>query len=703
MSISSTSLSTSTFNFDGIVSGLKTSDIIDKLMSLEQGPLNQLKAQQVDRQARDDAYQAIDARVADFQTALNKLLIPSNVNAKAVASSTTTTATATASSAATNGTYQLNVTRLATASSVSGSVFDAGQSKWVVAPMGAGLKDGTESGTPKTMLANAGFATAPTSGSLTVNGVQVTIDANAQSLDDVLTAINTALSGSVRASVVNDANGNKNFIKLESLDGKPIMLGSGSDTSNFLSAAHLVSTGDASDLVSSVPLGTVNTSATLSSLNFSTPLAATSGSFNVNGKTISWDAAKDTVGSILSKINSSGAGVSAVYDPTTDSVSMTNIATGSQSIDLDPAHDSGGLLAALHLTGGAAQQKLGQTAQFSINGGPTQFSNSNKVSNVLPGVAITLAGTGSTSLTVSQDSDTTVKNVQGFVSAFNDLVDLIDKDTAYDSTKKQAAVLTGDSAITGLEAQLRRFLTSAVPGLQGTYTTLASLGISTGAFGAAVGSTSHLTLDSNKLTQALQTDPSAVLKVLVGDPTVTVNPGPGGTSTPGAWLSNVSGIPSNPIHGRYQVSVDASGNLTSVFTPVGGGPLSPITGSITAGGSNSSLIPGLVLSTNGLPTFGTRTDALSFGQSGLLSGLSDYLTSVLGKGGIFESQHSAANTDLKTLTDQITSANTVLAQKQQTLQDQFTAMEVALTQLQSQSSSLAGSLASLSGSSSSSK
>ena len=702
MSVTSSSLSsTSSFSFDGIVSGLKTSDIIDKMMSLEQGPLNQLKAQQAATQARDDAYQAIDAKVATFQTALNKLLIPSNVNAKTVASTTTTTATATASSAATNGTYQLNVIRLATSSSVSGSVFDAGQNKWLVAPMGAGLKDGTEGGTPTT-LANAGFAIAPTSGSFTINGVQVQIDANAQSLNDVLTAINNTVT-SVHASVVTDANGNKNFIKLQSLNGQPIMLGSGSDTSNFLSAAHLVSTGDTSDLVSSVPLGTVNTSATLSSLHFSTPLAATSGSFNVNGKTISWDAAKDTLGSILSKINSSGAGVSAVYDPTTDSVSMTNIATGSQSIDLDPTHDSGGLLAALHLIGGAAQQKLGQTAQFSINGGPTQFSNSNKVSNVLPGLAITLAGTGSTSLTVSQDTATTITNVQGFVSAFNDLVDLIDKDTAYDSQNKQAAVLTGDSAVTGLEAQLRRFLTSAVPGLQGTYTTLASLGISTGAFGATVGTTNHLTLDTDKLTQALQTDPSAVLKVLVGDPAVTVNAGPGGVSTPGNWLSSVSGTPSNPIHGRYQVTVDASGNLTSVFTPVGGGPLSPVMGSITTGGSNSSLIPGLVLTTNALPTFGSRTDTLTFGQSGLLSGLSDYLSNVLGKGGIFESEHTSANTDLKNLSDQITTANNVLTQKQQTLQDQFTAMEVALTQLQSQSSSLASSLTGLSGSTSSSK
>ena len=117
---------------------------------------------------------------------------------------------------------------------------------------------------------------------------------------------------------------------------------------------------------------------------------------------------------------------------------MVNTATGSQSIDLDPAHDSGGLLAALHLTAGAAQQKLGQTAQFSINNGPTQYSNSNKLSGLIPGMTMTLASTGSTSLTVSQDTTTTISNVQGFVDAFNSLTDLIDTSTAYDSTNKQA-------------------------------------------------------------------------------------------------------------------------------------------------------------------------------------------------------------------------------------------------------------------------
>src|SRR5207302_10504740 len=97
---------------------------------------------------------------------------------------------------------------------------------------------------------------------------------------------------------------------------------------------------------------------------------------------------------------------------------------------------------------------------------------------------------------------------------------------------------------------------------------------------------------------------------------------------------------------------------------------------------------------------GMRTDTLTFGQSGVLSSLSDFLTGQLGKGGVFESEHTSASNDLKNLSDQISSANNILAQKQLTLQSQFTAMETALAQLQSQGGQFAASLGTTSSSSS---
>lgn len=690
MSIGSTT-SNSSFNFDGVVSGLSTTNIISAMMKLEQGPLNQLNAQQTRVQSRDSAYQALEAQVSALQASLHTLLLPSNVNAKSVASSTATVATATANSGASNASYALTVDHVATATTVSSSTWNAGTSKWVVSPMGAGLK-----GAPTT-LANAGFGTAPTAGTFTINGVQVTIsNPTTQTLDDVVNAINTNVT-TVQASVTTDANGNKNYITLHALNGQPIQLGSGGDTSNFLSAAHLVSTGAVGDLVSSVPLGAVNTAALLSAANFGTALTASTGSFQVNGKQITWDASRDTVSSILNKINVSGAGVTAVYDSTQDAVTLTNIATGSQSIGL--TNDTGGLLAALHLTGGNAQQNLGKTAQFQINGGAWQYSNSNTVTNSLPGVSLSLAGAGSTTLSVSQDTQSTIKNVQGFVASFNTLVDAVDKDTAYDAANKQASVLTGDSGITDFVSQLRGMLVNPVSGLAGQYTNLASIGISTGAFGSSVGSTNHLVLDESKLSAALQADPNSVVSVIAGSAAATLNPSASGASGSGTWMAGISGTPLGSQHGQYRVTVDARGNVSSVFTPDGSSPLAATTGLIAASGTNSTLIPGLTITAGALPASGSATDTIRFGQSGILGALNDFLTRQLGTGGVFDTEHTAATQQLKSLSSQISTTNAQLTQRQQTLQQQFTAMETALAQLNAQGGSL---MASLGGTSSSS-
>ena len=67
-------------------------------------------------------------------------------------------------------------------------------------------------------------------------------------------------------------------------------------------------------------------------------------------------------------------------------------------------------------------------------------------------------------------------------------------------------------------------VSSAAPGLGGQYTSLANLGITTGKVGAAIGTTNHLTVDTDKLTKALQDNPSAVMAVFGGTPTSTLNP-----------------------------------------------------------------------------------------------------------------------------------------------------------------------------------
>jgi flagellar capping protein FliD len=140
------------------------------------------------------------------------------------------------------------------------------------------------------------------------------------------------------------------------------------------------------------------------------------------------------------------------------------------------------------------------------------------------------------------------------------------------------------------------------------------------------------------------------------------------------------------------VTVDASGNVSAVFTPDGSSPLAATHGTITANGNNTSLIPGLTMTAGALPPSGSATDTIRFGQSGILGALNDFITRQLGTRGVFDTEHTAANEQLKSLSSQITTTNAQLAPRQQTLQQQFTAMETALAQLNAQSGSLMASL-----------
>jgi flagellar hook-associated protein 2 len=66
--------------------------------------------------------------------------------------------------------------------------------------------------------------------------------------------------------------------------------------------------------------------------------------------------------------------------------------------------------------------------------------------------------------------------------------------------------LLGDSLLRSVQSDVRRGLSDPVPGLQGTYTTLASIGIKTTTSGT-------LEIDKEKLKVALETEPENVAKI----------------------------------------------------------------------------------------------------------------------------------------------------------------------------------------------
>src|ERR1051326_1105312 len=651
-----------TTSFDGVVSGLNTTSIINGMMSLAKQPLTSLQRQLQTVQHRDTAYQTITSGVSSLQLALQTLLQPSNVNAKLVSNSTPGTATAVANADAVTSSFTLNVSQLATATTATSAN-----------PIHAGL-------TAANAITSAGFALTPTAGTVTINGVQITINAT-DTLSQVLNNITDSSAGGagvgtgVTATLVNDANGNPDYINLTPIAGNnnPIQLGAASDTSNFLAAADLVATGvaggGAAAAVQSGAAVSATSASALSTLRVNGGgTLASSGSFVINGATINWSNT-DTLSAVLNRINASSANVRATYDPIADKGTFANLGTGNQAIILsDNAGGTGvGLLQALGIS--QSSENFGKTAQYTVaqNGvtGPTQYSNSNTVSNVVTGVTASLLTTGSTTMSVTQDTSTAITNVNSFITAFNQLEDTIDTATAYNASTSTASVLTGDSTIQGLGDQLRELVANPAAGTSGQYTNLASIGISTGAFGSAIGTTNHLQLDSAKFTAALQSNPTAVMAVLAGSAGPTLDADGYGNATSGSWISSLNGSPpSGSQYGSYKVTVDSSGNLSSVFTPFGGGALPATTRTIAANGTNSTLIAGLSITAGALPAAGmTRTDTITYDQPGLLGRLNDYLNNVLGSNGLFASESSSTQQQTTDLNDQINNMNDMLAKR----------------------------------------
>ena len=194
MAVNSVS-STSGFNVDGILSGLKTSDLITQLSSAERNAVTQLQTKRQKIVDRDKAYQDLNARVTGFQSALKTLLLQSSINGR------------TASSADSLGLRQLSPTQTLPAAPLV-STFSPRQPRprLPAALLLANPRPRTsavmfDSGV---LLKDAGLTIPVTAGTFTVNGHPITIDPNTMTWAQVNLAIQTATGNAASLSFGNN-------------------------------------------------------------------------------------------------------------------------------------------------------------------------------------------------------------------------------------------------------------------------------------------------------------------------------------------------------------------------------------------------------------------------------------------------------------------------------------------------------------------
>ncbi len=150
-------------------------------------------------------------------------------------------------------------------------------------------------------------------------------------------------------------------------------------------------------------------------------------------------------------------------------------------------------------------------AVFNVDGIPVT-SSSNTVSDVIPGVALTLSGTSASPVNLSVAPDTTKATdaLNSFVSAYNAVVQAINTQFAFSSGSSSQAPLFGDSSLADVQQKLADAVNFS--DLGSGITGLASIGVNLQKDGT-------LSVDNNALNSALTNNFSGVQAFLqnVGD------------------------------------------------------------------------------------------------------------------------------------------------------------------------------------------
>jgi len=579
-------------SFPGIASGIDYNAIIQKLTSLTLSQNVSLNAQISTINAANTELIKINSMLNCVQNALGALSDPTLFNAWLATSSNTAEGTATAISGQTpaSGTYTILGQTQATATTITNNP-----------AAGHSITDGSPP-SDQIILAKSYAAVTPSNGSsvsgngsITVQGFTLTYNVNIDSIDSILAKLNSDIAtgphpidAGFNASL-DPATGKVTFSSTD----KPVTIGAPTDSGNLLdvlklSSAQVNNTATSGSVTSTSNIGGINQAASFNSstsAGYVTPV--TSGVFTINGVHINISASGDNTASVIARINASSAGVVASYDATTNKITLTSTATGPQTIVLGAAGDTSNFLTAAGLTSASgATTAVGTQASVTVQGPSgvtnTVYSNSDQVTNAIPGVQLNINGfTTPYTVTVGSDSSKLVKALNTFVSAYNAAITEVNNATippavitpqAGSSTTAQSASVGGGVLWNSQIQTVKDELTSLVSGYFGgslirdsgsytstttQYNSLADIGLqlsdsfttlATASTGAQTTSQQQVStqqmqgtdgtlqpLNVSKFTTALATNPSEVQAIFQGANSLTNNLG--------IYLGNVTGLP----------------------------------------------------------------------------------------------------------------------------------------------------------------
>jgi flagellar hook-associated protein 2 len=237
--------------------------------------------------------------------------------------------------------------------------------------------------------------------------------------------------------------------------------------------------------------------------------------------------AGETAQELVSKINSDSKATVYAAALEGDEIVLSSRTTGRTGAEFIKVSDAGG---ALVEKAGSARE--GQDAEFTVDG-VEGTSSSNTVSNAIAGVTLTLSAlttiSGPVTINVGAPAPSTsaiTAQVESFVKLYNSTIGSINKQLTTkppsnpsSESELQTGTLFGDIELAELLNNMRQGVYDPVSGLSAEMSSLASIGVSTGApSGSASPSQTavegDLTVNTTELAKAIETNPAGVEQML---------------------------------------------------------------------------------------------------------------------------------------------------------------------------------------------
>lgn len=524
-SVSSSLASTysNTLRISGLATGLDTDQIIKDLMKVERIPLDKLYQKKQLSEWKSDAYRSITSALSGFRTDFFDVLKPaSNMRSQSIYQKYTATSSDTSVVTATGGVGLTSTSH-----------------KIIVNQIATASSSTSAASVSKELVGNSITAFEATdmnnSFNLTVNGVTKTITLANGSYTDAASIIGNGSDG-LLSQKVKEAFGNLDVV----VDGSSIKFTSTVASDNIIVTSGTndvlgslgFSTGDSNKINVNDTLETISGKLTGGAITFDAD-----GNFKltINGMDVATVNKTDTLSTLMNKVNSSDANVTMSYSSLSDTFKITSKSTGEGSITLND--NSSGFFTATGLT----TVNAGTNASVVIDGiAASRSTNSFTADGVTYNLLKADAGVEKT-ISLTQDVDATYNSIKSFVDKYNEVISKINTAASekYDRnyqplTDAQKEAMTEDE-ITKWETKAKTGLlkndsilqniannmrTALYDSVSGVSGNLSSIGITTGTYDEK----GKLYIDETKLKEAITNSPDTVMNLFSKESDIAYSP-----------------------------------------------------------------------------------------------------------------------------------------------------------------------------------